>query len=55
VGETKGTAVKDKTKKGTVTYTAPVQIEYVLGLDGIFSVEARDAQGVKLGELRIES
>ncbi|KAJ7746885.1 Hsp70 protein-domain-containing protein [Mycena maculata] len=52
-GETKGTAVKDKTKKGT--YTAAVQIEFALGLDGVLLVETRDSKGEKVGELRVES
>ncbi|KAJ7149529.1 Hsp70 protein-domain-containing protein [Mycena crocata] len=51
-GETKGTAVRDKTKKGA--YTAPVQIEFALGVNGVLSVEARDSKGEKVGELRVE-
>jgi hypothetical protein len=52
LGETKGTAVKDKTKKGT--YTAALQIEFTLGLDGVLVVEARDSKGEKVGELRVD-
>ncbi|KAJ7695096.1 Hsp70 protein-domain-containing protein [Mycena rosella] len=52
-GETKGTAVKDKTKKGT--YAAAVQIEFAFGTDGVLLVEARDSKGEKVGELRVES
>ncbi|KAJ7460612.1 Hsp70 protein-domain-containing protein [Mycena latifolia] len=52
-GETKGTAVKDKTKKGT--YIAAIQIEFVLGTDGVLLVEARDSKGGKVGQLRVES
>ncbi|KAJ7089670.1 Hsp70 protein-domain-containing protein [Mycena belliarum] len=52
-GETKGTPVKDKTKKGT--YAAAVQIEFVLGSDGVLLVEARDSKGETVGELRVES
>ncbi|KAJ7623461.1 Hsp70 protein-domain-containing protein [Roridomyces roridus] len=52
-GETKGTPVKDKAKKGA--YTAALQIEFVLGLDGVLLVEARDSKGEKVGELRVES
>ncbi|KAJ7224474.1 Hsp70 protein-domain-containing protein [Mycena pura] len=51
-GETKGTASKDKSKKGT--YTAPLQIEFVLGMDDVLTVEARDSKGEKVGELRVE-
>ncbi|KAJ7493449.1 Hsp70 protein-domain-containing protein [Mycena galericulata] len=53
LGETKGTAIKDKSKKGT--YAAAVQIEFGLGLDGVLLVEARDNKGEKVGELRAES
>ncbi|KAJ7918756.1 Hsp70 protein-domain-containing protein [Mycena leptocephala] len=42
LGETKGTAVKDKTKKVYV------------GLDGVLVVEARDSKGEKVGELRVD-
>ncbi|KAJ7636060.1 Hsp70 protein-domain-containing protein [Mycena polygramma] len=52
LGETKGTAVKDKTKKGT--HTAALQIEFRLGSDGVLHVEARDSKGVKAGELRVD-
>ncbi|KAF7356850.1 Sorting nexin-41 [Mycena venus] len=45
LGETKGTPVKDKAKKGT--YTAALQIEVTLGLDGVLVVEARDSKGEK--------
>ncbi|KAJ7035658.1 Hsp70 protein-domain-containing protein [Mycena alexandri] len=51
-GETKGTAVKDKTKKGT--HTAAVQIEFTLGLNGVLLVEARNSKGEKVGELRVD-
>ncbi|KAJ7257928.1 Hsp70 protein-domain-containing protein [Mycena haematopus] len=52
LGETKGAAVKDKTKKGT--YTATLQLEITLGLDGVLLVEVRDSKGEKVGELRVE-
>ncbi|KAF8196714.1 Hsp70 protein-domain-containing protein [Mycena galopus ATCC 62051] len=52
LGETNGTAVKDKTKKGT--YTATLQLEFTLGLDGVLVAEARDSHGEKVGELRVE-
>lgn len=51
LGETKGAAVKDKTKKGA--YTATLQIEVTLGSDGVLVVEARDSKGEKVGELRV--
>ncbi|KAJ6485902.1 Hsp70 protein-domain-containing protein [Mycena sanguinolenta] len=52
LGETKGAAVKDKTKKGA--YTATLQLELTLGLDGVLLVVARDSKGEKVGELRVE-
>ncbi|KAJ7132108.1 Hsp70 protein-domain-containing protein [Mycena epipterygia] len=51
-GQTTGTIVKDKSKKGA--YTAAVQIEFAFGLDGVLLVEARDSKGEKVGELRVE-
>ncbi|KAK7031377.1 sorting nexin-41 [Favolaschia claudopus] len=51
LGETKGTAVKDKANKGA--YTAVLQIEFTLGLDGSLHVEAR-SNGEKVGELEIQ-